>query len=96
MSRLFSSVRHGESPHRDLVASYLTIKLGRLGLYTVNQQFRFNNVLTDSKETETGGKRCSGLDKKVLLGLNVFGVLPGERWGSAEDMISKYHYDCLL
>ena len=44
LGRLFSAPRPADSEHSKTVSTYLTIKLGRLGLYTVNQRFQFVNV----------------------------------------------------
>ena len=53
LGRLFSAPRLKNSDHAKTVSSYLTIKLGRLGLYTVNQKFQFLNVL-DGRTEESG------------------------------------------
>ena len=53
LGRLFSDPRHGHSEHSKTVSSYLTIKLGRLGLYTANQKFQFVNVM-DGMTEESG------------------------------------------
>ena len=53
LGRLFSAPRLENSDHAKTVSSYLTIKLGRLGLYTVNQKFQFLNVL-DGRTEESG------------------------------------------
>ena len=53
LGRLFSSPRLADSEHSKTVSTYLTIKLGRLGLYTVNQKFQFLNVL-DGRTEESG------------------------------------------
>ena len=53
LGRLFSAPRISNSEHSKTVSSYLTIKLGRLGLYTINQKFQFLNVL-DGRTEESG------------------------------------------
>ena len=53
LGRLFSAPRIFNSEHSKTISSYLTIKLGRLGLYTVNQKFQFVNVF-DGMTEESG------------------------------------------
>ena len=51
LRRLFSSPRASASPQKNSVASYITIKLGRLGLYTVNHKFSYFNNFTAEEES---------------------------------------------
>ena len=51
LRRLFSSPRAEASPQKNSVASYLTLKFGRLGLYTVNHNFSYFNNFTAKKES---------------------------------------------
>ena len=53
LGRLFSAPRISNSEHSKTISTYLTIKLGRLGLYTVNQKFQFVNVF-DGMTEESG------------------------------------------
>ena len=53
LGRLFSAPRISNSGHSKIISTYLTIKLGRLGLYTVNQKFQFVNVF-DGMTEESG------------------------------------------
>lgn len=51
LQRLFSSPRAFPSPQKNSLASYLTIKFGRLGLYTVNHKFSYFNNFTAKEES---------------------------------------------
>ena len=91
LGRLFSAPRLSDSEHSKTVSTYLTIKLGRLGLYTVNQRFQFVNVY-DGMTQESGCRShlLTSFYCNLLSGLNIFGLMPGQRWGRKEDKISKY------
>ena len=51
LRRLFSSPRDSASPQKNSLASYMTIKFGRLGLYTVNHKFSYFNNFTATQES---------------------------------------------
>ena len=50
----FPKPRLADTSHHKTITSYLTIKLGRLGLYTVNQEFKYVNVLDDANTEQSG------------------------------------------
>ena len=51
LRRILSPPRDSGSPEKNWLASYLTIKLGRLGLYTVSQKFSYFNNFTAKEES---------------------------------------------
>ena len=74
LEHFLSNQRDDESSKYYLdTLSYLTMKLGRMGLYIMTKDFKFRQL--DSGE--------------IRSGVNVVGVLPGHRWASPEDKICK-------
>ena len=71
LGRLFSAPRISNSEHSKTVSSYLTIKLGRLGLYTVNQKFQFLNVL-DGRTEESGFNQFFLSPRYIYFQVSIF------------------------
>ena len=76
LRNFLSQPRYDEgSEYYHKALSYMTAKLGRLGYYVINQNFMFTQLSTITKETKTG--------------VNVIGVLPGDRWGTSADRVGE-------
>ena len=81
LQKFLSQPRHDEnSEYFRNTASYLTMKLGRMGLFILNHNFQFDH---------------KGMAGETVDGLNIVGVLPGVRWGSDMDKVVMVtaHYD---